>query len=92
MKKNRNFILTQLDEEENLFRKTLERGIKQFEKLIKEHAEYIATYYHLAHLYIDFGEDELAKSTFEKGIEVASKNNESLALRELQSAYDEFMM
>lgn len=35
LKKNRNFILTQLDEEENKFRKTLESGIKEFEKITK---------------------------------------------------------
>lgn len=63
-----------------------------FEILIEKHPEYIATYYHLAHLYIDIGEDEKAKSTFEKGIEIASINNEALALRELKNAYDEFMM
>lgn len=33
LKKNKNFILTQLDEEENRFRTTLERGLKKFEKL-----------------------------------------------------------
>jgi len=31
--KNRNFIITQLDEEENKFNKTLENGIKKFEQL-----------------------------------------------------------
>ncbi|OIO81631.1 alanine--tRNA ligase [Candidatus Pacearchaeota archaeon CG1_02_32_132] len=35
LKKNKNFILTQLDEEENKFRKTLESGIKEFEKISK---------------------------------------------------------
>lgn len=35
LRKNKNFILTQLDEEENKFRNTLEKGIKEFERLIK---------------------------------------------------------
>ncbi|NCO11714.1 alanine--tRNA ligase [Candidatus Pacearchaeota archaeon CG_4_9_14_0_2_um_filter_39_13] len=35
IKKNKNFILTQLEEEENKFRKTLESGIKEFEKVSK---------------------------------------------------------
>lgn len=35
IKKNKNFILAQLDEEENKFRKTLESGIKEFEKVSK---------------------------------------------------------
>lgn len=72
--------------------KDQEKAIKYFEILLQEHPGYIATYYHLAHLYIDLDQEELAKETFEKGIEIAIKNNESFALRELKSAYDEFMM
>jgi len=33
LKKNRNFITTQLEEEENKFRLTLERGLRQFKKM-----------------------------------------------------------
>ncbi len=36
LQKNRNVILTKLDEEENKFRTTIEKGIRQFEKLAKE--------------------------------------------------------
>ncbi len=36
LQKNRNTILTKLDEEENKFRTTVERGIRQFEKLVQE--------------------------------------------------------
>ncbi len=36
LQKNRNTILTKLEEEENKFRKTVERGIRQFEKLAIE--------------------------------------------------------
>ncbi len=36
LQKNRNTILTKLDEEENKFRTTIERGIKQFEKIVQE--------------------------------------------------------
>jgi len=35
LKKNRNFILTNLDEEENKFRKTLEKGLREYEKFAK---------------------------------------------------------
>jgi tetratricopeptide (TPR) repeat protein len=69
-----------------------EKGLKYFEMLMRDHPSYIATYYHLAHLYIDLGKDDLAKATFEKGINIATKNNESFALRELKSAYEEFTM
>ena len=36
IQKNRNTILTKLDEEENKFRNTIERGIRQFEKITQE--------------------------------------------------------
>jgi len=36
LNKNKNAILTKLEEEENKFRKTVERGIRQFEKLASE--------------------------------------------------------
>jgi len=68
------------------------KALKYFEVLLLKHPKYIATYYHLAHLYIELEADDKAKSTFEKGIVIASKNNESLALRELKSAYEEFLM
>ena len=69
-----------------------EKALMYFELLIKNHPNYVATYYHLAHLYLDLNEDEKAKKTFENGIEIATSNNEALALRELKSAYEEFMM
>lgn len=70
----------------------LEKALEFFEILIRNHPNYIATYYHLGHLYIDLGKEEKAKAVFETGIEIATANNEALALRELKSAYDEFMM
>jgi len=63
-----------------------------FEILIRDHPNYIATYYHLGYLYLEMGDEEKAKSTFEKGMKIAAANNEELALRELKNAYDEFMM
>jgi len=68
------------------------KALKYFEILIQDHPSYVATYYHLAHLYIDLGMDDLAKLTFEQGIDMAVQNNDSFALRELQNAYDEFTM
>jgi len=70
----------------------LNKALSYFEKLIKSHPDYIATYYHLAQLYLDLGEEDKAKDTYEKGIEKASKSAEHLLLRELRNAYNEFMM
>jgi tetratricopeptide (TPR) repeat protein len=67
-------------------------ALKYFEVLADEHPSYVPTYYHLANLYLDQGKDEKAKETFEKGIKMATVENEALLLRELKSAYEEFMM
>ena len=67
-------------------------ALAYYEKLINFHPEYIPTYFHLAQLYLDLGEEEKAKVTYENGIEKASKSNENLMLRELKNAYNEFMM
>ena len=69
-----------------------QKALDYFEILLKNHPNYIATYYHLAHLYLDIGAEEKAKDVFERGIDVAAAKNENFALRELKSAYDEFMM
>ena len=69
-----------------------EKALTYFELLIENHPDYVATYYHLAHLYLELEKDKEAKITFENGIEKATINNENLMLRELKSAYEEFMM
>lgn len=68
------------------------KALSYFELLIEKHPDYVPTYYHLAHLYIDFNQEEKAKATFEAGIQKATENHEPLLLRELKSAYNEFMM
>ena len=68
-----------------------EKARQYFELLLKEHENYIGTYYHAAKLYADLEENTLAKATFEKGIQLAQKTGNALALRELKSAYDEFL-
>jgi tetratricopeptide (TPR) repeat protein len=67
-------------------------ALDYFEKLVDLHPDYIATYYHLAQIYLDLGENEKAKLTYEKGIEKAQKTQEPLLLRELKNAYNEFLM
>jgi len=69
-----------------------QQALHYFELLVNNHEHYVATYYHLGHLYINLGMESKAKATFEKGIEVATQQGDALALRELKSAYDELMM
>lgn len=61
-----------------------------FEILLNNHPDYVATYYHAAHLYWDLDMHEEAVQTFEQGIATAQKQQEVLALRELRSAYEQY--
>lgn len=70
----------------------LNKARKYYEKLLNEHPGYIAAYYHAAKLYEETGETDLALKTYEKGIETAKAQKESLALRELNNAYNELLM
>ena len=68
-----------------------ENARKYFEILLNDHPDYLATYYHAANLYADLGENNLAESTFKKGIALALKQGNTLAHRELQNAYNDFL-
>ncbi len=62
-----------------------------FEALLRDHKEYLATYYHAARLFQEIGEKEKAIRTYEDGISLARIKGDRKALRELQSAYDELL-
>jgi tetratricopeptide (TPR) repeat protein len=68
------------------------RALQYFELLAREHPSYVPTYYHLAALYDELDMPSKAKMTYIRGIEEAGKQSEHLLLRELKSAYDEFLM
>lgn len=63
-----------------------------FEGIIRLNPDYVGTYYHLAKLYERTNDPEKAKSTYEKGMEVARMKDEHHAYGELKSAFEEFMM
>lgn len=63
-----------------------------YEILLKNHPEYLGTYYHAAHLYLDMGDKALSEDTFKKGMVLARAQGNSNALRELQNAYNELLL
>lgn len=69
----------------------LEKAKSYFEQLLNDHESYLATYYHAAHLFFELGEDHRAKEVYEKGIALAEKQGEKMALRELRNAYANFL-
>ena len=68
------------------------KALHYYEILVNKHPNYVATYYHLALLYLDLGKATEAEQTFKIGIQKATEQNEKLLLRELKNAYDEFLM
>jgi Tfp pilus assembly protein PilF len=67
-----------------------QKARKYFEILLEKHPEYVATYYHAAHLYWDLELHSEAVQTFEQGIAHAREQGDALALRELQNAYQQY--
>ncbi|WP_258099696.1 tetratricopeptide repeat protein [Marinoscillum pacificum] len=61
-----------------------------FDDLLKNHPDYIGTYYHAAALHAELGNLEKAEAIYQTGIEKAQVLKESHALRELQTAFTNF--
>ena len=68
-----------------------QKALQYYEQLLQEHADYLPTYYHCANLYVALDRNDEAEDTFKKGILLAQQQNDRLALRELQNAYNEFL-
>ncbi len=65
------------------------RSKELFELLLKDHADYLPTYYHAAQLFLQLGQEDQALKVLETGMEVAKRQNDTKTLRELRSVYDE---
>ena len=64
---------------------------KYYDELLINHARYLPTYYHAAGLQIDNGDIVKAKKIIAEGIELAIKQNDQLALRELRNMQNNLM-
>ena len=56
-----------------------------YAKLLAEHPDYLATYYHAAELLIERDEIDEAEKIIDQGIALALSQNNQLALRELRN-------
>ena len=63
-----------------------------FEDLLKNHSEYLPTYYHAAQIYADLEETEMTKDIYEKGIRLATDQEEMKTKEELERAYQSFLL
>ena len=57
-----------------------------FENIVKQDPDYVGVYYHLGGLYANLDENNLAISTYKKGIEVATSLNDQHSKTELMGA------
>jgi tetratricopeptide (TPR) repeat protein len=69
-----------------------QKALQYYEQLLTLHPAYEATYYHLAHLYIELEAYDKATATFEAGIRVLREQKSEKLLKELQNAYLNFQM
>ena len=67
------------------------RAYEQFEMLVKEHPDYLPTYYPFAHLLIDMKQPSRGEQIFQAGIEQARHARDLKTLRELQAAYNDWL-
>ena len=57
-----------------------------FEHIVKQDPDYIGVYYHLGRLYASLEENNLAISTYKKGIDVATAQQDQHSKNELMGA------
>jgi Tfp pilus assembly protein PilF len=69
-----------------------ENALNHFNKVLSIDPNYVGTYYHLAKLYEALMQEEEAIATYQKGMEVATAQNEKHAFGELRSAFEEYTM
>ncbi len=63
-----------------------DEGLKYFEALIENDADYVGTYYHLGKLYNKLGRKKDAENCYTKGLLIATKLNDQHSFAELQNA------
>ncbi len=63
-----------------------DKALEYFKGLLEWHSQYLPTYYTIGKLYEQIKEYDKAILAYEHGIELAKEQNETKALRELNSA------
>jgi tetratricopeptide (TPR) repeat protein len=68
-----------------------DNALNYYEGLVKHHADYVGTYYHLGKLYEALNRKPDAIKTYEQGMAVAKNARNQHAFNELQGVYREAM-
>ncbi len=77
---------------ENVKLGNMQKAQTLFEQLLTINENYVGSYYHLAKLFEETGNEQAAISTYEKGMHIAKALQENHAYGELRSAYEELTM
>jgi hypothetical protein len=59
---------------------------EQFDVLMRDHADYVATYLHAGNTHLALGDRAAARAAFARGIEVATRRGDGHARGELEGA------
>lgn len=73
------------------YEENIPEALTLLKSLIDQHADYLPTYFKLAHLYWEMEEWDDAEIIFTKGIALAEQQNDQKALGELKSTYQNFL-
>jgi tetratricopeptide (TPR) repeat protein len=65
-----------------------DKALSYYEDLVRNHPDYVGTYYHLGKLYEALDRKEDAIHTYQNGMVAARKSNDMHAFSELQSVYN----
>jgi hypothetical protein len=65
------------------------KGMEYYDKLLKDHANYLPTYYHAAKLHEVKGNNLRASALYKKGMEISLAQKDTKAYRELMNALNE---
>ncbi|MEM6642755.1 MAG: tetratricopeptide repeat protein [Bacteroidota bacterium] len=68
-----------------------EKSVEILSNLADQHPNYLPTYYKLAHLLWDLEVWDSASTFFKKGIEIATRQSDEKALKELNAAFQNFL-
>lgn len=68
------------------------KALEYYEDLVKNHADYTGTYYHLGKLYEALGRRNDAITIYETGMKITREKRDNHAYAELQAVYDELTM
>jgi Tfp pilus assembly protein PilF len=71
--------------------KNPQESAELFELLLQNHPSYLPVYFPSAHFFAELDQVEKAKETFEKGIKLATTQQEDKARKELTNAYQNFL-